>query len=85
MPTMFTGDSEIVMEIKIDIFKRCHGYDVQSFVKIPEDFEIFAQITGVITTTGKTDEHRLEILRTVEQHFKRIVIDYEKFLQEGIK
>jgi len=73
------------MEIKIDIFKRCHGYDVQSFVKIPEDFEVFMKVTGIMTTTNRTDEHRLEILRTVEQHFKRIVMDYEKYLQEGIR
>ena len=73
------------MEIKIDIFKRDYGYDVQSWVKIPEDFEVFMKVTGIMTTTNRTDEHRLEILRTVEQHFKRIVMDYEKYLQEGIR
>ena len=41
--------------------------------------------TRIMTTTDRTDEHRLEILITVRQHFKEIVIDYEKFLREGIK
>jgi len=73
------------MKIDIDIFERDYGYDVQSWVKVPEDFEVFSKVTGIMTTTDRIDEHRLEILRTVGQHFKEIVMDYEKFLREGIK
>jgi len=75
----------MTMKIEVDIFKRGYGYDVQSWVKIPEGFEIFMKVTGITITSDKTDEHHLEILRTVGQHFKEIVMDYEKFLQEGIK
>ena len=73
------------MKIEVDIFKKSYGYDVQSWVKVPEDFEVFSKVTGIMTTTSRTDEHRLEILRTVEQHFKRLVMDYEKYLKDGIR
>jgi len=72
------------MKIDIDIFERDYGYDVQSWVEVPEDFEVFSKVTGIMITTDRTNEHRLEILRTVAQHFKEIVMDYDEFLR-GIK
>jgi len=73
------------MKIEVDIFKKSYGYDVQSWVKIPEDFEVFTELTGVKTFMAIPEEQlRLEIIKIVVEHFRKIAKNYEKFLQNKI-